>query len=82
MAGVYCGPVRTDEIDLSDLDADLRFECPRCRGTTKGRFYGPCPACVTELQVAMATESDGPVQPIEYEPKMNVTPNAVALKDH
>lgn len=73
--------VRTDEIDLSDLDADLRFECPRCGGTTKGRFYGPCAGCVIELQTALATESDRRVQPTEYEPKMNVTPNAVALRD-
>ena len=43
------------------------------------RFAGPCPECTAELRskfAAVAKEVD-----TEYVPKMNVTPNAVALKD-
>ena len=43
-------------------------------------FYGPCESCRAALRakyVAVRTDVDV----TEYEPKMNVTPNAVALKD-
>jgi hypothetical protein len=54
--------------------------CLRCGAEAMLRFAGPCPACAEELRrtlqgVARAA-ADG-----EYVPKMNVTPNAVALKD-
>jgi hypothetical protein len=59
---------------------DVEFACPRCQSTVEARFYGPCESCRTQLRVAY--QSDGRVVELaEYEPKMNVTPNAVALKD-
>ena len=44
------------------------------------RFYGPCDRCREELRAAVAGEAHA-VEAEAYEPKMNVTPNAVALKD-
>jgi hypothetical protein len=43
------------------------------------RFAGPCAKCTAELRAkfdVVAKDID-----TEYVPKMNVTPNAVALKD-
>ena len=58
----------------------IEFTCPRCQAPTAARFYGPCPTCRTELRAAFAgLERD--VEVAEYVPKMNVTPNAVALKE-
>lgn len=57
--------------------ADLSFSCPRCSVRATARFYGPCPSCRT----ALTTSLGGPARDVEieaYEPKMNVTPNAVA----
>ena len=60
--------------------AAVEFTCPRCQSPTETEFYGPCAGCRTEL--VNAYRSDGRVVELaEYEPKMNVTPNAVALKD-
>ncbi len=58
----------------------MEFACPRCETPTSDDFYGPCGTCRTDLAFKYAglgrsAEAD------EYEPKMNVTPNAVALKD-
>ncbi|MEQ1703014.1 MAG: Com family DNA-binding transcriptional regulator, partial [Ilumatobacteraceae bacterium] len=62
---------------LMDL---LTVTCPRCGAEADERFYGPCTSCRTELRAKFL--SDGRVVEVaEYEPKMNVTPNAVALKD-
>jgi hypothetical protein len=44
------------------------------------RFYGPCEACRRALRASMAGEQRA-VEAPQYEPKMNVTPNAVATKD-
>ena len=44
------------------------------------RFYGPCDSCRTELHAKYLGEARE-VEVAEYVPKMNVTPNAVALKD-
>lgn len=44
------------------------------------RFAGPCPDCVAQLAErfpGIARQVDAE----EYVPKVNVTPNAVALKD-
>ena len=69
------GTVATREsIDLGN------YSCPRCSLTTAAEFYGPCEACVAELRLKMTGEG-GDVEVAEYEPKMNVTPNAVALKE-
>ncbi|MDP2291442.1 MAG: hypothetical protein Q8M22_09635 [Actinomycetota bacterium] len=58
----------------------LTVACPRCGTQSDERFYGPCLSCRTELRAKFL--SDGRVVEVaEYVPKMNVTPNAVALKD-
>ena len=57
-----------------------QFVCPRCDATVDERFYGPCQSCRTELRAKFLGEGRI-VEVAEYEPKMNVTPNAVALKD-
>ena len=54
--------------------------CRRCGKPAELRFAGPCAGCVAELHLkypGVARE----VKAEAYEPKMNVTPNAVALKD-
>ena len=54
--------------------------CRRCGKAAELRFAGPCAECVAELKLkypGVARE----VKTEAYEPKMNVTPNAVALKD-
>jgi len=43
-------------------------------------LYGPCTTCRTELRAKFQLEGRV-IELAEYEPKMNVTPNAVALKD-
>lgn len=54
--------------------------CPRCGGTSEERFYGPCTTCRAALRAKFLGEGRD-VEVAEYVPKMNVTPNAVALKD-
>ena len=58
----------------------LSITCPRCAAGAVQRFYGPCEACRTELRATMGGDHRK-VAKGEYEPKMNVTPNAVALRD-
>ena len=58
----------------------VAMPCLRCGAETMMRFAGPCPACTLELRAKVQGEArtlEGGV----YVPKMNVTPNAVALKD-
>jgi hypothetical protein len=53
--------------------------CLRCGSEVPMRFAGTCPGCTAELRAkfqAVAKDVE-----TEYVPKMNVTPNAVALKD-
>ena len=54
--------------------------CPRCGGSAEQRFYGPCDACRQALRDTFRAEGRV-IELAEYEPKMNVTPNAVATKD-
>ena len=54
--------------------------CLRCGKPTRLRFRGPCEQCVAELDAKYQGEARA-VDAEEYVPKMNVTPNAVALKD-
>ena len=68
----------TDVLDA--LGDDLEFVCPRCANPTRARLYGPCSGCRAELRAELAGAAQEVAAP-EYEPKMNVTPNAVALKD-
>jgi hypothetical protein len=65
---------------VDETVADAPFECPRCHRSVTARFYGPCDTCRSELRAAFAREARV-VEVAEYEPKVNVTPNAVALKD-
>jgi hypothetical protein len=58
----------------------LELTCMRCHKPASMRFAGPCADCVAELAakfpgVARQVEAE------EYVPKVNVTANAVALKD-
>ncbi len=58
----------------------MTVTCPRCGSSVDERFYGPCTSCRTELRAKFEGEGRDVVV-AEYVPKMNVTPNAVALKD-
>ena len=58
----------------------LSFTCPRCEAQVDEPFYGPCGSCRDQMKLAYAGRARDIVAE-EYEPKMNVTPNAVALKD-
>jgi hypothetical protein len=58
----------------------LDFDCPRCGARASAQFYGPCESCRDALRARYASVGRV-VEAAEYEPKMNVTPNAVALKD-
>ena len=43
-------------------------------------YYGPCPQCRSQLR-ALHRGEKRLAEAVEYVPKMNVTPNAVALRD-
>jgi hypothetical protein len=58
----------------------VQLTCPRCGREVDERHYGPCTACREELRAAFRREARV-VEVAEYEPKVNVTPNAVASKD-
>jgi hypothetical protein len=58
----------------------MDFRCPRCGQAADERYYGPCTACRTALRAELGGEAHA-VETTAYEPKLNVTPNAVALKD-
>lgn len=70
-------PTEFPEPEQFDYSA---FPCPRCGTTMSAEDYRPCDSCIAELKATQRGEgSDG--EAAAYEPKMNVTPNAVALKD-
>lgn len=55
--------------------------CPRCKSSLgDAEFYGICASCSTNLRAVYSGESRD-VKAAEYEPKMNVTPNAIASKE-
>ncbi len=62
------------------IEDDLELVCPRCRTEVTERFYGPCASCRRELRATLGAEPTT-LEVTEYEPKMNVTPNAVASKE-
>jgi hypothetical protein len=43
-------------------------------------LYGPCTSCRAELRATQGGVAHE-LEATEYEPKMNVTPNAVAIKE-
>lgn len=55
--------------------------CPRCGTVAEQPFYGPCTTCRESLRAQFTGEARDDVSVDAYEPKMNVTPNAVAVKD-
>lgn len=59
---------------------DDTFACPRCGRPVNEPYYGPCESCRTTLRMSITSDARD-VDDVSYEPKMNVTPNAVALKD-
>ncbi len=63
-----------------DSLSPMEVTCPRCGAQVEERFYGPCTSCRAELLAKFVGEGRQ-VEVAEYVPKMNVTPNAVALKD-
>ena len=65
---------------LAVPDGLLDSTCPRCGQDVQVRFYGPCDACRIDLRSLLGTDARA-IEIDEYEPKMNVTPNAVASKD-
>jgi hypothetical protein len=69
------GQIRVDPAEFPEVE----MACLRCGQPARLRFAGPCPPCVDELRAAMQVEAHA--VDAEYVPKMNVTPNAVALKD-
>lgn len=58
---------------------DLDHDCPRCARPARQRYYGPCPACRSELSARYAGGARDVAVPV-YEPKVNVTANAVAMR--
>jgi len=74
--------VATWQPDGMDTATDelIDITCPRCEQPVAVRYYGPCEGCREVLRAEQAgTARD--VEVAAYEPKMNVTPNAVALKE-
>jgi len=67
-------------MDVADLPELLDHVCPRCSVAVRERFYGPCEECRRQLRATLGGERRE-VEASTYEPKMNVTPNAVASKD-
>lgn len=63
--------------DAKDL---LHFNCPRCERDVAEAYYGPCGACLADLKTIYKGQARE-IDVADYVPKMNVTPNAVALKD-
>lgn len=60
----------------------MKIICPRCGYEANRRFYGPCWDCVDEMRWGWSLNWEPEdIEVPEYEPKMNVTPNAVALRD-
>jgi hypothetical protein len=74
-------PVITEPLDLTPLDLTPRnWDCLRCGETHPMRFRSVCPRCRDELRTNFQREAKD-VAVADYEPKMNVTPNAIATKD-
>ena len=69
------GCIRVDRADYPPVP----MTCMRCATEAAMQFAGLCENCRTELRATFRGEARA-VDAV-YEPKMNVTPNAVALKD-
>lgn len=62
------------------LPVDRDFTCPRCGSAVDERLYGPCRSCRADLRATQRNDQSD-VAAAEYEPKMNVVPNAIASKE-
>jgi len=61
---------------------EVDVACPRCGDSlSDDEFYGVCTTCSGDLRALFDGVPRSDVSTAEYEPKMNVTPNAVASKD-
>ena len=59
-----------------------QLTCPRCTTSPASEpYYGVCDTCAEQLRETYSGEARSDVSSAEYEPKMNVTPNAVASKE-
>ncbi|MEO6988105.1 MAG: hypothetical protein ABI239_05590 [Aquihabitans sp.] len=66
---------------VPDVGPDQQtFNCPRCTTEVSESWYGPCQTCRSDLRSTLGGEKRD-LAVADYEPKMNVTPNAVATKD-
>lgn len=74
------GSARLGAVDSAPGPTPLDFDCPRCGVAVTEGFYGPCEACRGVLRATVGREARE-VAATRYEPRMNVTPNAVATKD-
>ncbi len=72
-------PLGLIRFDPADFEPEVQ-RCLRCGAEVPLMFAGPCPSCTDELRATMRGDARE-VEGAEYVPKMNVTPNAVALKD-
>lgn len=70
------GEAMDHDLDLTPIEMD----CLRCRRAALMRFAGLCGTCRDELRAKYAAVGRA-LDAVPYEPKTNVTPNAVALKD-
>lgn len=72
---------QSGSVSIHDPDhTPVAFDCPRCARPTTATFWGPCDACRSELRATQGGDARD-IEVAAYEPKMNVTPNAVATKD-
>jgi len=66
----------------SALPTPLPTSCPRCKKSLgEAEYYGVCATCAADLRSTYSGEPRSDIEAGEYEPKMNVTPNAVASKE-
>jgi hypothetical protein len=78
--------LRVQNVDMAEptiaapTQGPTGFDCPRCGATLESDYYGPCGECRRVLRATITTDARE-VESAGYEPKMNVTPNAVATKD-
>lgn len=70
----------TDDLATNDVPDLLEFTCPRCDQDVTERLYGPCASCRAELRATQGGEQSELVE-ADFEPKMNVVPNAIASKE-
>jgi hypothetical protein len=71
-------PIGLIRVDPVDFPPEAQA-CLRCGREVPLPFAGPCPDCTGELRATMGNEARAVES--DYVPKVNVTPNAVALKD-